>query len=158
MLIERRDQRLYASYNQFYIEDKNGLGDTSSSDFWTPEAFRNKVAVVPGTVGIGTGTYGDVRVYTEIHDTPPPVDLAVWDHVTEAGLDVKSGMVRVIGCLDVQEENFAISPGSYRVRCCHADLAEANDTGGGGDWYVVQVWPAPLMPPIVLKHFADKSH
>ena len=157
MLVERREQRLYADYNQFYVEDRDAAGDTGSLDFWTDEAFQNKVAVVPGTVGIGTATYGYVCVHTELHDASPSIDLAAWDHVTEAGLEITSGAVRVTGCLADEGEDFAVASGPHRVRCCHADLAEASGTDEGTDWYIVQIWPAPLAPPIVLKYYSAED-
>ena len=56
MLIEKREQRLYASHHQFYVEDSKNPGNTGAIEFWTEKAFTDKVTVVPGTVGVGTGT------------------------------------------------------------------------------------------------------
>ena len=156
MLLERREQRLYASHNQFYVQDANG-GDTSDPSFWTEETTHDRLAVVAGVVGVGTGSYGYVRVFSEIHDVAPPLDLAIWDHVTKASLEVKSGTLRVIGCLDPVGEDFQVMPGAYRVRCCHANLAEATDAEDGEDWYLVQVWPAPILPPVLLKQWSADS-
>lgn len=155
MVIERREQQLYASHHQFYVEDGDAPGNTGDPSFWTEQAFNDKLALVTGIVGIGTGSYGRVRVYSELHDTAPPLDLTAWDHVTEANLEVTSDTVRVIGCLDTEGENFTVKPGTYRVRCCHANLAEADDIDDGEDWYVVQIWRAPISPPAVLKRWAD---
>lgn len=155
MLIEHREQRLYASHHQFYVEDGERPGDTGDSSFWTKEATEDRLAVVPGTVGIGTGTYGNVRVMTQIHDGEPPVDLAEWDHVTEASLHIESGMLSVIGCLDLKGEDFKVSPGTYRVRCCHANLCESDEYGEEGqDWYMVQVWPSPESPRRIIKRWS----
>ena len=154
MLIERREQRLYASHHQFYVEDGGHPGDTGDPTFWTEEAIEDRLAVVPGTVGIRTGSYGDVRIATEVHDGEPPVDLAEWDHVTEASLNIESGTLRVIGSLDLAGEDFKVSPGAYRIRCCHANLAGADEYGEEGlDWYVVQVWPAPESPRRIIKRW-----
>ena len=154
MLTERREQRHYASHHQFYVEDGVNPGDTADPSFWTAEACRDCLAISDGTLGIGTGTYGYVRVVTEIHDAEPPVDLAQWDHVTEAGLNVGSGVLRVIGCLEDTGEEFQVRPGSYSVRCCHANLAGADELGEGSDWYLVQVWPAVETARRILKRQA----
>jgi hypothetical protein len=155
MLIERRQQRSYVSYSQFYVEDADQPGDTGDASFWTQQASDDKIAVIAGTIGFGTGTYGTVRIYSELHDAEPSLDLTMWDHVTEAGLEVRSGLVRVVGCIDnILGELFTVQPGPYRVRCCHANLAGAKGFGNGEDWYVVQFWPAPISPPVVLKRWA----
>ena len=154
MMIERREQQLYASHHQFYVEDGVSPGNTGDPSFWTKDATEDRLAVVPRTVGIGTGTYGNVRVITEVHDGEPPVDLAEWDHVTEASLNIESGTLRVIGCLDLTGEDFKVSPGPYRVRCCHANLAESDEYGEEGrDWYVLQVWQAPESPRRIIKRW-----
>lgn len=151
MLIQQNTQTLYASHHQFYVEDGKHPGDTGDPSFWTPEASRDGLAETDGTLGIGTASYAHVRVCTEIHDAEPPLDLEFWDHVVEASLNLKSGTLRVIGCLDETGVEFALPPGDYRVRCGSANLAGAADSGEGADWYQVQVWPAPPAPRRVLK-------
>ncbi|BDI33954.1 hypothetical protein CCAX7_60050 [Capsulimonas corticalis] len=78
--------------------------------------------------------------------------------MTEASLEIKSGVLRVIGCLDDTGEDFDVAPGSYRVRCCHDNLAGGNDVGDGGDWYVVQFWPAPMAEAVVLKRWEESIY
>lgn len=161
MLIESRKQRLYASHHQFYIEDQEYPGDTGEPTFWSEAAFKDLLAISEGTLGIGTGTYGSVEVTTEIHDSEPLLELARWDHVTEASLTLQSGTLQVIGCLEETGETFKLQPGSYQVRCCHANLIQSDEFGEGGDWYLVQVWPSAialtltgqLTPPRVLKRW-----
>jgi hypothetical protein len=68
--------------------------------------------------------------------------------------------MQIVGCLDSLRDPvqvFAAPPGTYRVRCCHANLAAAAVDGipdrPAGDWYAVEVWPASPAPPVVLKRF-----
>ena len=75
MLLEQREQQLYADYNQFYVQDSNAPGNTGDPAFWTERAFSDKLALVDGIIGIGTVTYGDVRVRSEVHDSAPQFDL-----------------------------------------------------------------------------------
>ena len=152
MLLEQREQQLYADYNQVYVQDSNAPGNTGDPAFWTERAFSDKLAFVDGIIGIGTVTYGDVRVRSEVHDSAPQFDLALWDHVTEASLDVRGRTIRITGCLDPEGENFAVRPGSYRVRCCHSSLAAAVEEEGM-DWYLVQIWPASHSAAVVLKRW-----
>jgi len=157
VILKSRRIHIYADYYQFYIHDADRPGDTGDSGFWTDEAFDNRLAVVPGTIGIGTASYDFVDVLVEIHDADPDLVLTEWDHVAEADLDVPSGRIVVAGCLDSLAdpvEAFDVQPGHYRVRCCYANLAAVSDGAGdqpGGDWYLVQSWPATPAPPSVLK-------
>lgn len=159
MLIEKREKKIYASHTQFYIDDVDQPGDTSSPEFWTDQAFKDQLAVVPGTIGIGTGTYGSVLVVMEAHDCTPEFDCSQWDHVTEASLDVTQGRLQIVGCLDDgNEELFEVQARSYRVRCCHANLEGADEFGDGKDWYLVQFWPANPQSSKVLKYWKRKSN
>jgi hypothetical protein len=153
MLIECRQQRVYADYYQFYIEDASSPGDTADAAFWSEQAYDNRLAVTAGTIGIGTGSYGFVRVTTEIHDHRPAVQLEDWEHVTETGIDVARGPLRVKGCLGGNDagEAFQLAAGHYRVRCCHANLAGSVEFGEGEDWYLLQIWPSARTAPRILK-------
>ena len=153
MLIERKERLSYASHHQFYIEDAINPGDTGDPSFWTDSAYTDKLAIVERTIGIGAGSYGFVKIVSELHDSEPDLDLDAWDHVTEASLMVMSDTIQVIGCLDNDGERFTVPPGPYRVRCCHADLAVAVQDGQGDDWYVVQIWPAAESPRAILKRW-----
>jgi hypothetical protein len=143
---------LYASHHQFYVADSDMRGDTSDVNFWTESASLNRIAVVDGVLGVGTGSCDMVRVRVEVHQEKPPLDLSAWDHVTEAGLLMKSRIMLVFGCLSDSGIFFRVEPDHYRVRCCHATLIAAVDSkGNAGDWYLVQIWPDPCRETEVLK-------
>jgi hypothetical protein len=145
---------LYASHRQFYVQDSEPRGDTGDPAFWTDKASTDRLAITDGILGIGTGSYDFVRVRAEGFSSKPPLDLAKWDHVTEAGLEVRSGMILVMWCLSDSGLFFRVQPGQYRVRCCHSNLAASVDsTGDAGDWYSVQLWPSPRTAPRVLKRW-----
>ena len=159
MVLEARRIRMYASYYQFLVEDAGHPGITSDPNFWTREAFDDRLAIIPGTIGIGTASYDFVDVVVEIHDSPPLLTTAEWGHVTEADLELSSGTLRVAGCLDSIEdpqETFMVARGRYRVRCCHANLAAATDGTDDrtpGDWYLLQLWPSqkPAAPEVLKR-------
>jgi hypothetical protein len=133
--------RVYASHRQFYVQDSDPPGTTDDPAFWSEEACRNRLAVADGILGIGTGSYDFVKVRVEQHDSQPRLKLSKWDHVTEAGLEVRTKFLLVLGCLSSSGLFFRVRPGHYRVRCCHANLAASVDsTGDAGDWYLVQFW------------------
>jgi hypothetical protein len=71
MIIESRRARVYAEYNQFYVEDPNHPGNTGDPAFWTKQACDDRIAILPSTMAIGTGSYEFVEVTTEINDREP---------------------------------------------------------------------------------------
>jgi hypothetical protein len=150
--------RLYASHHQFYVQDSDPRGSSGDPTFWNEEAGRNRLAVGEGLLAIQTGSYDFVRVRVEQHESEPPLDLAEWDHVTECGLEVRTKFILVMGCLSRSGLFFEVRPGHYRVRVCHAYLAEseleiddANLSAEYGDWYLVQFWPSADSGVSVLK-------
>jgi hypothetical protein len=152
------ETRIYASHSQFYVQD--GVlrpGAIDEQTFWTKEASARRVAVGKGILGIGTGSYDFVKVRVEHHDSNPHLDLGQWDHVAEAGLDVETELILVMGCLSPTGLFFEVKPGHYRVRACQANLADSeqevprNWTSEFGDWYLVQFWPSHPLEPQVLK-------
>jgi hypothetical protein len=151
------ETRLYASHHQFYIEDSEGRGDTGDPSFWSKKASKDHIAIGDGILGIGTGSYGFVKVRVEVHTSRLEVNLPAWDHVTEAGLELRSPMMLVYGCLSMHGLFFRVQPGYYVVRCCHADLAKSVEVGKGGDWYLVQAWPGKKAAPRVLKRWHSRA-
>lgn len=55
----------------------------------------------------------------------PELVLEVWDHVTECGLEVRTGRILVMNCISRSGSFTDVIPGHYRVRVCHANLAES---------------------------------
>jgi hypothetical protein len=149
--------RLYASHHQFYVRDSAPTGNTDDAAFWSNDAVSDQLAITDGILGMGTGSYGFVTVNVEGYESEPPVDITLWDHVTEAGLTVASGLIFVEGCLSDSGLFFRVRPGHYRVRCCHANLAAAVDSGDGGDWYRVQFWPSAPATPSVIKRWRGRA-
>lgn len=154
---------LYASHTQFYVLDSEPRSSPGDESFWTKESSDNRIAIGDGILGIGTGSYDFVMVYVEEHQCEPPLKLEEWDHVTECGLEIVSGFLLVEGCLSDSGVFFRIKPGKYRVRVCHANLAESeheventSESWKPGDWYLVQFWPSDDSVLKVLKRRPEK--
>jgi hypothetical protein len=155
MLVTAQDLRAYASHCQFYVNDEEPKGDTGAKSFWSDEALADLVAVDDDIIGIGTALYGEVRVRVEIHDTEPVV-VGDWDHITEAALSVRRGVIQITEVGVDERARFNVEPGRYRVRCCHANRAGAViQAGPGDDWYLVQIWPGDGLVRTVLKRALD---
>ncbi len=86
-----------AGYHHFHKKDERAKGSTGATDFWTPEAFKNMLAVNPGIVGIATGTNGNVQVEIEVYESEPDIESSSWDHIA-AGIDLSSGNLLICGC------------------------------------------------------------
>ncbi|MCR5886995.1 hypothetical protein LRS06_04225 [Hymenobacter sp. J193] len=88
------------SYHQFYLYDKDSPGDTGSFDFWTDASFADKLAVEAGILGVSIGTYWDVNATISVlEQRNESSDLAPYDHVVEASLEIKSGKLQVLACI-----------------------------------------------------------
>jgi hypothetical protein len=144
---------LYASHCQFYIMD-NGEEHETAEGFWTDRALADRLALAEGIIGIGTGTYGEVRVRAQLLAEAPRLQREGWDHITEASLNVREGPIFVLGCLSSSGLFFQVRPGWLRVRCYAAGLGLDEDakTGARED-YLVQMWPAPETGPKVWKRW-----
>ena len=143
---------LFADYFQFYIQDEGATGDLSDS--WNEEAVARLLAVAPGTIGIGTVRNMNVPVVLEIHDQQPADDLAKWDHVVEAELNIPSGRIVVAGCTDYfpDAKRVEVSPGRYRAQISYGGLDTLSENGlSGEDRYRVQLWLGLPLPVRVLK-------
>lgn len=154
-LPNRQEFTIYADYHQFYVLDAGAALDaTGNPDFWTREAFTRMLAVNPGILGIGTGSAGEVPVTLHADREAPSVDLADWDHVVEAGLQLASGQLIVCGCTQPREEGVQVplASGSYRARVCYGRLDSVVDEQGE-DHYSVFLWPAEASGVRVMKQW-----
>jgi len=159
---------LYADHYQFYLGDSELDGDTGAPEFWSQEAFKRRLAVGHGIIGIGTELYGSVPVVLEVHDKAPSQDLGDWDHVAEASLLVPSGRIAIDGCLNFvpralpyvtyRSPQIEVAPGIYRVRVYYGNLDsvrfEDADDGGeevSDEHYTVVLWPAAYAEPATLR-------
>jgi len=146
--------RFRTAYNQFYLCDKDAPGSTDSPEFWTEQAFDDKLAVEEGILGICTGTYSYVKGELSLRYCPPDeTDFACCDHVVEGSLEIKAGILQVLDCPDSTViAEFAVAPGCYRVRVRTAGLSSIIDEEAeADDTYVIDVWPAVAVPRRVLK-------
>jgi len=150
--------QVWAWYRQFYVLDPDQLGDTGSPEFWTQEAMASRLAVVPGVIGIGTDTNGEVPVTVEILDAEPTLSLSPWDHVAEASLELSTGRLALAGCpdWDLPVATISLAPGWFRVRVHSAGLTDQPpEVVYSGDSYLVQVWASASGERTVLKRFRN---
>ncbi|MFJ4538375.1 hypothetical protein ACIP39_20820 [Streptomyces tibetensis] len=142
------------------MTDADADGDLS--DAWTDRAVADHLAVARDALGIGTAVNVNVSVTVVVLAQEPSDDCAEFDHVVEAGLEVSSGRLMVLGCTDYAPDaaTFEVPPGWNRVRVSRGNLARAgradvdSDKGPETTEQVrVQVWPAPESPAKIIKRW-----
>jgi len=152
-MMQRHELTLFADYHQFYLQDDDSTyGDLSEA--WTDDATDRLLAVAPHVIGIGTARNVEVPVAVEVHDARPIFDLAAWDRVNLASVQVDSGSVVVAGCTDYFPDAFRIkvAPGTYEALICYFGLDTLSEDGlDGDDRYLVVLYPGRAQQVQVLK-------
>ncbi|MFF2997498.1 hypothetical protein ACFVTC_23500 [Streptomyces sp. NPDC057950] len=152
---------LFADYFQIHVSDADSDGDLS--DAWTDQAVSDHLAVAPDALGIGTVVNVNVSVTVIVLPQEPSDDSSEFDHVVEAGLDVPSGRLVVLGCTDYAPDaaTFEVASGWNRVRVSRGDLARAAQADVDSDESPetiekirIQVWAAPESAPTIIKRWS----
>ncbi len=166
---------IFADFRQVYLQDCQVRDDlthvegrdsqTRAEDIsaWvdallTPEARARRLGVAYGTLCILTARNYTVPVEVEVRSGPPtkpvPEDVARWDHVVEASLDLPSGCLIVKGVMeDLNLPHIAVAPGTFRVRVYYGGIyTVSEDRLKGKDHYRVVLWPvsSSIASPFVL--------
>jgi hypothetical protein len=112
-----------------------------------------RFAVAPGTITVGTVSYFPPSpLVVELWSKAPPLELEDWDHVAEASLELPTGEVQI--GFD-SYSTLALAPGSYRVRVLGSGLERGDSEASGHDRYGLQLWPAPVAAPALLKRWRE---
>lgn len=153
--------RLFADYFQIHVSDADA--DSDLSDAWTDRAVADHLAVASHALGIGTAVNVDVSVTVVVMPQEPSDDSPEFDHVVEAGLDVPSGRLMVLGCTDHAPDaaTFDVPRGWNRVRVSRSNLARATQADVDSDKSPettekirTQVWAAPERPARIIKRWS----
>lgn len=143
-------------YSQFYICDKDSPAATDSNDFWTEDAHESRLAVENGILGVSTETYSYVRASIKIlPHRNEKTDLTNYDHVVEASLEIKSGVLQILDCPhSTIVLELPIRPDFYRVRIHSSCLDSVVDEDvEADDFYLIELWPEKPSARKVLKQY-----
>jgi len=146
----------YTAYHQFYISDKESIGNTASSKFWTDDSFNDRLAIEDGVLGVGTECYGPVKGELMVLDAcPNDCNFDEYDHIVEAGIEIKSGVLHIVDCptSNIQLE-INVNPGTYRARIYSSNLISVEDDEGD-DFYKIELWPDSIIERRVLKRYSN---
>jgi hypothetical protein len=135
-------------------------GLASLAGEWVPaeldEMFAGQVqglcgTAVPGLVQLRTGTHtGDVVIRVELHDSEPAYDER-WEDVVEASWTATGDRVALAGLMSAPAVEFDLPVGDYRIRYAGRDMDHERDEDLPTDTYLLQLWPAPIAPDVVLR-------
>lgn len=130
----------YTQYRQFFIHDK-GFPIDPNNDRWTSEAYKEKLAIEPGTLSVGIGCYGPLKGELILLDNQMnSIDFSDYDHVVEGSICCESGVLEIIPCMSNEPEiSINVSPGNYRVRIYSSGLDTVVEEEGD-DYYRIEIW------------------
>lgn len=157
----KKEFKFHTEYNQFYLEDQGVTGDTESMDFWNEEAFKERMALMNGIIGVGTQSYGNIKGEIEVLEKPNlDIDYSKYDHVVEGGINIQSGELQILDCPNNNLElSIKVASGKYKVRIYSFNLTSVkerdltNDTDN--DYYRIELWRSDDMNRKVLKQFQE---
>jgi hypothetical protein len=155
--VERR-AFVFADYAQFCIRDADAhdaamragaaIDPNRAPGGWTKDASRlHRIGLEPHSISVGTARIDVVEILLRTHETPPHL-LPHAEHVVEADLDVTTGRVCIVGCLEAPtpEQEMSLAPGCYRVRVSYLPSAAAADADpdvvGEHFLYLIDLWAA----------------
>ena len=149
---------IFAELFQIYVHDEQSEADLS--DAWDEDAEMCMIAVANNILGVRTQRDMDVAVIVEIASGEPEEDdLAEWDHVAQASIDVPSGRLVVSGPTEDYDmaQRIDIAPGRYIVRVYFGMLEEVDEEGfEGDDFYKLVLWRGEPKPVKVLKQWVPE--
>jgi hypothetical protein len=150
----------YAGYMQFHLTSDPKKSDSSDVSFWSQEAYRERLAVGPFLLAVGTDSYCKVPVDIEILESASQLSFDAWEHVVEASIDISSGILEVSGCpFPEQVATIEVLPSVYVARVFCRGLSEFADDGGSynGDNYLIHLWRGERRSRTVLKRFERQT-
>jgi hypothetical protein len=151
--MKKESLTLFADYFQFYLQDDDSeVGNLS--DAWTTEAVSRKLAIAPGTIGVGTARNMDVPVEIQIHEKEPKIKFDEWDLINQCSIEIKTGRIVVAGCTDYFPDaiRIEVAPDIYQAIICYKGLDSISDDGlDGDDSYLIHLFPDEKIKPRTLK-------
>ncbi|MEV5549841.1 hypothetical protein AB0L35_27535 [Streptomyces sp. NPDC052309] len=150
---------LHVHYGQFYVDSRRDDGcDPAGWDVRAGQANGLCGAAVPGHLFLTTGLHtGRVGLTVEVHGTRPPLDDA-WEEVVEASFRPASPSTVVLPWGDGPLCTLELPPADHRVRYCGRGMDRGREEeravlegGAPVDHYLLQFWPAPPGPDLVVR-------
>jgi hypothetical protein len=101
------------------------------------------VKAAPHVVAVLTAGDLEVPLVVEIRASSPKKEVKGWDRTVECNLEIPSGRLEISECAGAIIAEFAIPPGTYKVRVLSAGLdASVGDCAEARDHYKAILWPS----------------
>ena len=133
---------MFTQYGQFYIADRSFKGDTGHPNFWSNDAFNDRLAIADGILGVSIENDHAIANGTlVIHDSKiEDLNFAKFDHIVEGSLLLTTGTLQILDCPNFQAEiTIELAPGWYRVRISSLGLTKAYQESPENT-YLIDVW------------------
>jgi hypothetical protein len=145
---------IHVDHHQMFLEDDDAeWGDDDLDLLYSDESFARHLGVAPGRLSLMTARwYGTVRLEVILRAGPPEDDVAGWDNVAEASIEIRSGSLTIFGPeTDTVATRITLPPGTYRMRVYAGDIDSVDEYAQHGqDYYRAVLWPAPYAAPALL--------
>ena len=116
---------MFTQHGQFYIADGGFKGDTGHPDFWSNDAFNDRLAIADGILGVSIENDDAIaNGAIVIHDSRiEDLNFAKFDHIVESSLLLTTGTLQILDCPNFQAEiTIELAPAWYRVRISSFNL------------------------------------
>jgi len=143
--------QIFADYHQFYIWDPVASEQHAPED-WSDDDVEARAKVTDHVFVLCPARNTTVPLTLEIHDGEPDFQMAEWDHIVEASIEIPSGRIEVHECTGGSHADLSVEPGTYRVRAHYKSLDSiTEDQLDGKDSYMVALWAGDNTPFRVVK-------
>jgi len=145
----------FTQYGQFYIVDQGTIGDSSETEFWSNEALNDRLAYDEGILGVQIeNDFTTVKGELIILNGPNPTIDASAEHIVEASIAVKSGIMEIQDCPTSSVElAIPLDKDVYRVRVSSYLISEPYLKNTPQDYYKIEIWKEAHSPRKVIKQF-----
>ena len=156
--------QLFADYCQILLQDS--LSELSLADAWSVATINDRMAVLPGLIGIWAEDNNDVDVSINVASAAPDLVSADFDHVVEGSMRSDSGIIVVMGCTDYlpEADRLSVPTDWLRVRVSKSILQpsesgadEFDSDSAEFERIKIDMWPQEQSPVCVLKQWPGQA-
>ncbi len=155
----RYDYKIFADYSQVFVQDLAESNSSESLD-WVEEDSDVMLLSRDNMVIVETLRSMEVPFSIEICQIRPEINQEEWDHINQCGIDIASGILKVSGTTDYEDDyhTIEIDRGLYGALICYGGLRTVSEDGlEGADHYKMYLWKeASRIEQSVIKQYLPR--